>query len=151
MLSLGEFAAMLESSAERSRDELLKKTAIFVDSVAEQAKDLIGRENEEWAPLAPSTVAEKTRLGFVGQRSATDPLLRTGTMRDSISAIVSETLFGVTGIVGAEDPKAVWQELGSSRIPPRPFLALAMNNALPGAEVLFGQFAMSLLMPEGRL
>jgi len=44
-----------------------------------QAKAQIGKQHEEWPPLAPSTLAKK---------SADTPLLETGEMRDSIEWIV---------------------------------------------------------------
>jgi phage gpG-like protein len=53
--------------------------------------------------------------------SATDPLLRTGELRDSISHVVD----GRRAVVGSDDPVAIYQETGTSRIPPRPFLSTA--------------------------
>ena len=54
-------------------------------------------------------------------------------MRDSIGGEV----LGLTGIVGARDPKAVVHELGGyandSAIPARPFLSLALAQTLPEA------------------
>ncbi|RYY17272.1 MAG: hypothetical protein EON55_02555 [Alphaproteobacteria bacterium] len=47
------------------------------------------------------------------------PWVRTGALRDSIEATAS----GLQAAVGSNDPAAAPQELGTSRIPPRPFLA----------------------------
>jgi hypothetical protein len=46
------------------------------------------------------------------------PLLETGEMRASIEW----NSHGLEGHVGSNSDKAVWQELGTSRIPPRSFL-----------------------------
>ena len=82
--------------------------------VEKKAKDAIGREHEEWPDLAESTIADKQRHGFPTPK----PLLRTGEMRDSIE----HTVHGNEGCVGSNNDKAVWQELGTGRIPPRSFL-----------------------------
>lgn len=82
--------------------------------IQKKAKAAIGREHEMWAPLAPSTIEDKARKGF----KTPAPLLRTGAMRDSIEY----TVRGNEGAVGSNDPVAVYQELGTSRIPPRSFL-----------------------------
>jgi phage gpG-like protein len=85
---------------------------------------MIGEEIREWADLAPATVEEKQRLGYTGQVSATDPLLRTGELRLSIGHTVEE--HGV--ILGSTDPVAPYQEWGTDRIPPRPFIGATMSR-----------------------
>jgi phage gpG-like protein len=82
--------------------------------VQKKAKAAIGVEHELWAPLAASTIADKQRQGFATPK----PLLRTGELRDSIEYQVH----GNEGCVGSDSPIAVFQELGTSRIPPRSFL-----------------------------
>jgi hypothetical protein len=82
--------------------------------VQKKAKAAIGREHEMWAPLAESTIADKQHHGFPTPK----PLLRTGELRDSIEY----TVHGLQGAVGSDSPIAVFQELGTSRIPPRSFL-----------------------------
>jgi phage gpG-like protein len=47
------------------------------------------------------------------------PWLRTGTLRDSIAHSADET----GAAIGSDDPVAVYQELGTRTVPPRPFLA----------------------------
>ncbi len=49
------------------------------------------------------------------------PWERSGALLDSIGVSVA----GDEAVVGSSDPVAVWQEHGTSRIPPRPFLAPA--------------------------
>ena len=47
------------------------------------------------------------------------PWLRTGKLRASITCEATDT----AAVIGSSDPVAVYQELGTSAIPPRPFLA----------------------------
>jgi hypothetical protein len=82
--------------------------------VQAKAKAAIGKEHEMWPPLAESTIADKQHHGFPTPK----PLLRTGELRDSIEYQVH----GNEGAVGSDSPIAVYQELGTSRIPPRSFL-----------------------------
>jgi hypothetical protein len=82
--------------------------------VQKKAKAAIGKNHEMWPPLAASTIADKQRHGF----KTPAPLLRTGELRDSIEY----TVHGLEGAVGSDDPVAVYQELGTSRIPARSFL-----------------------------
>jgi hypothetical protein len=148
MLSFREFAVMMERNAARSVEEIEGGVLTIAGSVATAAKDLIGRENPEWPALAPSTVAEKSRLGYVGRISATDPLYRTGTLRESIEGVAE----GFTATVATPDKIGLWQEMGTIRpsgsIPPRPFLGLAMSRVYPVAERIFGDMGVSLTSPR---
>jgi len=74
-----------------------------------EAKRVIGTYDYGWELLAESTLARK---------SADTPLLETGEMRDSIS----HQVVGDSVQIGSDNQKAVWHELGTSRIPPRSFL-----------------------------
>jgi len=85
--------------------------------IQKKAKATIGRENENWPPLAEATLQDKAKHGFPTPK----PLLRTGALRDSIEYTVS----GLEGAVGSNLDVAVYQELGTSRIPPRSFLVSA--------------------------
>ncbi len=99
-----------------------KGETIAGEKLVEHATSLIGTEPDAWRALADATIAEKQRLGYTGRVSATDPLLREGTLRDSIGFTADQA--GVT--LGSTDPVAVYQELGTGRIPPRPFLSSTM-------------------------
>lgn len=72
----------------------------------------------KWQQLAAETQAERARLGY----APNDPLLRDGILARSIQI----TIKGDTGYVGSDDPVAVYQELGTARIPARPFLGPAL-------------------------
>jgi phage gpG-like protein len=82
--------------------------------VQKKAKAAIGKTHEEWPALTESTIKDKQRHGY----KTPAPLLRTGAMRDSIQYVVH----GNEGCVGSDSEIAVFQELGTSRIPPRSFL-----------------------------
>jgi hypothetical protein len=82
--------------------------------IQRKAKAAIGKEHEMWAPLAPSTIADKQHYGY----STPKPLLRSGELRDSIEY----TVHGLEGAVGSNLDRALWLEMGTSRIPPRSFL-----------------------------
>jgi phage gpG-like protein len=94
----------------------------------------------------------KSRMLFCRRRVATkgtierkktgdSPLLETGELRGSIEREVHEDV----AYVGTNDKKAEFQEFGTSRIPPRPFLAGAA--AAKHAEIgeLIGKYSHSLL------
>jgi HK97 gp10 family phage protein len=113
-LTLGAVAAMV--SAERG----LAKAAQLVQ---EDAKDRIGHYQgavgpfPDWAPLADATEADKAAKGYpLGA-----PLLREGDLRDSI---VTETNI-TEAVIGSKMDIAAYQEFGTTRIPPRPFLGPA--------------------------
>jgi Bacteriophage HK97-gp10, putative tail-component len=82
--------------------------------IQKKAKAAIGKNDELWPQLAASTISDKAKHGFPTPK----PLLRTGELRDSIEY----TVHGLEGEVGSNSPIAVFQELGTSRIPPRSFL-----------------------------
>ena len=68
----------------------------------------------EWAELADYTKQDRVAQGF----TENDPLLRTGEMRDSIKRNSDAN----TAYVGSDSDIALWQELGTDKIPARSFL-----------------------------
>ena len=110
--------------------------------IQKKAQSAIGREHELWAPLAESTIADKASHGFPTPK----PLLRTGQMRDSIEY----TVHGNEGCVGSNSPIAVYQELGTSRIPPRSFLVSAAISSEDKIHRMVGASAVAVLSGHGR-
>jgi HK97 gp10 family phage protein len=106
------FLPVLALEVEHEKHKLLEKAAVIVE---EEAKRVIGTYDYNWPPLAPSTLAKK---------SADTPLLETGEMRDSIEHKVSHD----EAHIGSNNDKAVFQELGTAKIPPRSFLAGALQH-----------------------
>lgn len=146
MIELSELVAWLRASADQMPLRLRAEHEHNAHTVAAEAAEYIGHEIPEWRPLAASTVKEKTDLGFVGRYSATDPLLRTGEMRDSIEGRADHDGF----VVGSTSKKALWQEMGTSRgIPPRPFLALALMRNTEHLADRYGRLAAMALIPPG--
>ena len=96
----------------------LEEAAKIVEA---EAKRRIGRDDNGWPPLAQATIDYKSEHGFTGRVSATDPVLRTGELRDSIEHTVGE----LEAVVGTDNDHAIYQELGTSKAPPRPFLGPA--------------------------
>ncbi len=109
-------------------------------SVQAEAKERIGHYQAEmgpfpeWPLLASSTVAEKRSLGYADAGND-NPLLRTGDMRDSIYAWATPAAF----IVGSHDPIALYQEMGTEHIPPRPFLGPALYKMTPYILTVMGK------------
>ena len=135
LMNLAEFTKDLRGAIERmpeAREAGLRKAA---ELVRDEAKALIGAEDDAWSPLADSTVEEKERLGFTGKVSSTDPLLRTGELRASIKVghVTPEH-----AIVGTDDPIVRFQEFGTERIPPRPFIGMALHREKDKIEAALG-------------
>jgi hypothetical protein len=102
-----KFAATQAAVAE-AEHAALEAAAQLVEN---RAKSLIGAPHSFWPPLAPSTLAHKDGINT--------PLLESGAMRSSIE----HQVIGSSAFVGSDSAVAEIQELGTSRIPPRSFLA----------------------------
>lgn len=94
-----------------------------------------------WAPLAASTEASKAAMGFPSDA----PLLAAGAMLASFGHEVS----GMEGVAGAKDPKAVFHETGTSRMPPRPVWGPAAFNTRGDIEKILGHAAMGGIVGPG--
>lgn len=107
--------AMVAAIGSRVHD-LLDEAASLVE---ERAKAKLGSYQPAvgpypaWQPLSPITQEIRASQGY----TPNDPLRRSGEMANSIGHMV----YGEEAAVGTTSEKAVWQELGTSTIPPRPF------------------------------
>jgi phage gpG-like protein len=114
VLSLAEFAAKLIASDVNLKVAEAEVVAAACAMVAGRAKDLIGVPQPNWPPLSPETLKRKDGVN--------SPLLESGELRSSIEWNSDNE----EGYVGSNNPKAMWQEFGTSRgIPPRSFLGAA--------------------------
>lgn len=114
--SLLEFAKFVQAELGEGVEHA-KETALELGAraIAHEAKSVIGTYKFDWEQLAPATQKERESLGYV----ANEPLLRDGTLRDSIHYTVIDAN---EAEIGSNDDVAVWQELGTSTIPARSFL-----------------------------
>ena len=116
--SIGEFVKFFKEAASEAR--IMEARNIALETAAswieDEAKRVIGTYEFDWPQLAASTQADRTRKGF----APNEPLLRSGEMRDSITHEI--TVPGEEAIIGSDSDVAVYQELGTTTIPPRPFL-----------------------------
>lgn len=116
--TLAGFAAFvteeLVDNVERAREEALELGA---KAIRAEAKRVIGTYDYGWPQLAQSTQSDRQKKGY----PANEPLLRDGTLRDSIHYTIIDP--GKLAEIGSNDDVAVYQELGTATIPPRPFLS----------------------------
>ncbi len=125
--------AVMQGHADHDKKDVLDRAGKLVEQTA---KDAIGTYKFGWPPLDPATVARK---------GADTPLLQTGQMRDSIE----HTVVGDHVDVGTNDKKAVYQELGTTKIPPRSFLvAAAMEKEAEIVQMLGDHSYKGLLPPK---
>ncbi|MDB5965531.1 MAG: hypothetical protein JWQ72_2031 [Polaromonas sp.] len=142
--SLASFVLQLESMAVqvvRSEQQGLKAAAKIVKAEAKSEfgvyQDGVDGFNA-WANLAEATVRDRIAKGF----SPDDPLLRTGDLRDSVSYKVG----GMTAVIGSTSDVMVYQELGTSTIPPRPVLGPALARKRSEVLQVIGNHAVGALL-----
>lgn len=127
----------LNDSAALVRDRAIEKLGTFQPAVG---------PFPEWErPLAAWTQDERTELGF----TPNDPLLRDGShIRDTISYDVDHVRGVAT--IGSTADEAMWNELGTGRIPPRPFLGPALYESVDEILAICGDAAFRALVPGAR-
>lgn len=132
--SLGALARHLEAVVEQMSDVEETALAAIGSAVVARAQEKIGHYQEgippfeAWPALAPATIAEKTMLGYA---PPDNPLLRRGALRDSYHFVVTRGLVAPEVTAGTGDPVGLWQEMGTSTIPPRPVVGPAMLETMP--------------------
>jgi hypothetical protein len=106
-------AEEMTGNVKKAREMALEAGAQMIE---DEAKHVIGTYEFDWPQLAPATQADREAKGY----PANEPLLRTGELRDSIEHMI--IIPGELAEIGSNSDIAVYQELGTSTIPPRPFL-----------------------------
>jgi|SRR5579871_3636962 len=133
----------LESMLSRGLKTLVPRLEIGLEKVGHLAQsiaaELPGHDQPHWAPLAASTLLDKEKKGF----PVPSPLKRTGEMAESYKTELVPAELAV--VVGSEDKVALFQEMGTVKIPPRTVLMPAMQRAMPYAGDVFGEIAVSVL------
>jgi len=117
LASFGDHLAKMAVTVVLGERQGLKKAAEVVEK---EAKSEFGTYQgaigpfDKWAELANSTKDDRVASGY----TENDPLLRDGTLRDTISHEVS----GLDAVIGSTSDIMVYQELGTETIPPRAVL-----------------------------
>ena len=93
----------------------------------------------EWAELKSGTKSDRVKQGF----PENEPLLRTGALRDSIEHTVKSHH---EAEVGSDSLVAVYQELGTTNIPPRSFLGGAAFSKSHEVKALLGSSVIATIM-----
>lgn len=123
--SLGDLARAFEQNAKQMSVRIAAAMRTSAIAVVDAARDEFGSDGKAlgWPELSDATKAEHVRNGY----EENVPLLASGALRDGIQYRSSEKSFEV----GSDSQIAVYQELGTATIPPRPFLAPALHNKIP--------------------
>lgn len=145
--SFNSFGALAVHLVERAvavplaLEEGLHKVAKKIERTA---KDEIGHYQsavgpfQGWDDLADSTEERKAALGY----PADAPLLAAGAMQESITHEVR----GLEAAIGSTDQNLLYQEMGTTKIPPRPVLGPAAFHNRGAIELLMGAAAVSGLI-----
>ncbi|MCG7388749.1 hypothetical protein [Pantoea sp. ACRSB] len=123
MMDLDMFAREISLASAKIATEVELGFHVIVKEIEETAKEELGVYQpavgpfEAWSPLTESTKADRARAGYAED----EPLLRSGGLRESIESEVT----GLAAIVGTKSEIGLWLEVGTDRIPPRPFIGPA--------------------------
>lgn len=140
MAALGLHFGTLIVAEVAAAHHALERSAVLVEKTA---KGKLGTYQPGWANLAQSTLDDKANKGY----PTPSPLLRDAAMRESIEHQVS----GLEAQVGSNSQIAVWQELGTSKMPPRSFLALSASEKAHEIVDIVGEAVFLSLCGEGVL
>ena len=116
----------------RARLASIRPAEIMASALAEQAERL--------AQVVRDSLSEPPGGGPHDQ-----PWAQTGALRDSIAAQAN----GLEAVVGSNDPAAAPQEMGTSKIPPRPFLTPAATAEGEAIARAVGDAVSAALRGEG--
>ncbi len=136
----------MEAKVHAQFEKGMKKVALKVEQTA---KNQIGAYQKaigpypEWEELADVTRADRLRKGYTED----DPLLRSGELRDSIR----HTVRGLEAEIGSDSDIAVYQELGTEDIPPRPFLGPAVDHNHNAIKKILGGAVVKGLLNGGSI
>ncbi len=126
--------------------EALERVAVKVEATAKaeigEYQDAIG-PFQNWAELADSTKEDRVRKGY----TENDPLLRSGELRNSIGHETSD----LETVIGSTSDIMVYQEFGTSRIPPRPVMGPAAERNRDYILAELGGAVVAGLLGTGRI
>lgn len=150
-----KFAEHLTKAATVELIAINKALDVAGKAVKAQARHYIGHLQDDlggksvggaWDELADSTKADKQRKVDNGDLALTlnadfNPLMRTGALYRSIDYTVNMARLEV--VIGSTDPIAAYQEFGTDKIPPRPFIGRAAYALAPKIAAIFGAAVVS--------
>lgn len=145
-MTIAQFIAHLAAFPLHLHHQTEKALEKAAELVEKEAKAEIGTYQgaagpfAAWEELADATKDDRSKQGF----PENEPLLRTGEMRDSIEHKVDG--WAGEAAVGSDDDKAVWQELGTDKIPPRSFLGGAAFRKGPEVAKILGSSVVQALI-----
>lgn len=119
VVKFAEAEVAIHMNATRALEIVARKVEATAKSEIGVYQDAIGPFGA-WPELAESTQEERGRLGY----TPNDPLLRTGELQRSISHNVKD----LEATIGSDSDIMVYQEFGTSRIPPRPVIGPAAER-----------------------
>lgn len=117
ILGFVEQLAVMNAEIVVAEHTSLERGARIIEKEAKEAIGVYQAESGEfaaWDPLAESTKQDRLNKGFPED----EPELRTGDLRDSIEHVV----VGRVAHIGSNSDVMVYQELGTSKMPPRSIL-----------------------------
>ena len=143
-LSLDGFIGHLASmavSVDAHIEHDLEHAALVIET---EAKESLGTYQDAagpfggWAELADATKEDRIRQGY----PENEPELRSGELRESYQ----HTVHGHEADIGSNDPIAEYQELGTSKMPPRSILGGAAVRATSEVLTILGEGYVSALV-----
>lgn len=141
--SMKAFSKHIEKVVSQHKDrEIIALNAIGI-YLEKKAQDTIGYLQKgggsfaSWPELKESTKKDKERKGYVFKEDF-NPLYRTGHLKKSIQHVVNKTKKEV--YVGSSLDVALYQEIGTDKIPARSFLGLTFFKEKKQIQYVLGQF-----------
>lgn len=140
----GKFAKHLVALIASEKIAVTKGLDKAATIVEKEAKKEIGTYQPEvgpfqdWAELADSTKEDRLKKGY----TENDPLLRSGDLRNSISHQTKE----LTAQIGSTSDIMIYQEFGTTFIPPRPVLGPAAFKNKEKIKKILGSAAVTGLI-----
>ncbi len=129
-MDLEMLAKEFATAAFTMRFQLALGVKEFAEEVEKTAKEELGNYQPAYGPFnAWDSLAESTKEDRANQGYPEDePLLRSGELRDSIE----HEVMGLSAIIGTKSQIGFWQEVGTDKIPPRPFMGPAYVRKVDG-------------------
>jgi HK97 gp10 family phage protein len=137
VMNLLQFASAMgvaQAEIQHGREKAVEDACKLIEQTA---KDAMGTYTFGWPPLAASTVERKA--------TGDSPLLETGELQNSIEHRVEHSGNRSDGFIGTDDDKAEWMEVGTSKIPPRPFMGGALEHVANDLPEIFGRTVVKAL------